>query len=183
MGKGAELIIWIDVETSGTIPEINELLEIAAVITDMSGNVVGNPFESLVNVHNLSEVISSSAPNVQTMHDKSGLWNDLWSKNTKSISEIENALIRWVYDTVDNDAILYFGGNSITLDRNFVRLNFGNFYRMISYRSIDVTSISIAVQCNSDIRGFQKGNCHRALADVFDSIEEFKYYLSIFREM
>lgn len=172
-----EYIVWIDVEASGTNPEIHNLLEIASVITDMSGQQIGQSYTSLVNVKNLSQVISLSDINVQKMHDKSGLWSDLWNKESYSLQHIEKDLITWLINTVGSDSIIYFGGNSITLDRNFVNFNFPDFYKMISYRSVDVTSISLTVQSNSTIDGFRKGKNHRALDDAYNSIEEYKYYV------
>jgi len=174
----AEAIIWIDVETSGESPETDELLEIGACITDLSGRNIGNNFESLVTLSNLPEVLSKTSQNVINIHEKSGLWFDLWNKKTFDVHQIECSIIEWLETHVDTETVLYFGGNSITLDRNFVRLNLPNFYRKISHRSIDVTSLSIALQSNTLVGPYKKQKAHRALLDAQDSVLEYRYYLS-----
>lgn len=178
-----ETIIWIDVETSGPTPETDELLEIGALITDLSGNVVSDTFESLVHVPNLPVVLAKTSHDVLDIHEESGLWFDLWNRKSFEPLIIESELINWLDESVNEDTILYFGGNSITLDRNFVRLNLPNFYKRISHRSVDVTSLSIALQSNTYVGPFKKQKAHRALLDAKDSLIEYRYYLHCMKNM
>lgn len=172
-------IIWIDVETTGDTPETDKLLEIAACITDLSGNILHlNTFESLIHIPNLKTVLSETSPEIVRMHEQSGLWTDLWTKEAFSLTYVERELLYWINQIVDQDTVLYFGGNSITLDRNFVRLNLGKVYQRISHRSIDVTSLSIVFQSNAEVGPYKKKKDHRALPDTMDSITEYRYYLN-----
>lgn len=177
--KNSPAIIWIDVETTGNTPETDKLLEVAACITDLSGNLLHiESFESLVHIPNLKAVMSETSQEIIMMHEKSGLWTDLWTKKASSLSNIEISMLQWIEQVVGKDTVLYFGGNSITLDRNFVRMNLGKVYQRISHRSVDVTSLSIVFQSNSDVGPFRKEKAHRALLDAKDSIAEYRYYLS-----
>lgn len=177
--KQQEYIVWIDVEANGTISEQDKILEIGAIITTMSGEVVSNTYTSLFNVANLSQVITESCEDVRKMHEDSGLWLDLWKNGTQSAEIIDTEMIHWMERFIPvEDSILYFGGNSITLDRNFVRMNLPNVYSKISYRSIDVTSLSLAIQGNFAVKRYEKSSGHRALDDAIDSMEEYKYYLN-----
>lgn len=179
--NGDEAIVWIDVETSGDSPETDELLEVGAVITDLAGNLIANEYESLIHVPNLTTILEKTKSNILDMHEKSGLWFDLWNKETFEINQIESSMFQWISDSVNTNTILYFGGNSITLDRNFIRLNLPAVYKRISHRSIDVTSLSIALQSNIYINPFKKQKAHRALLDAKDSVVEYRYYLNSIR--
>lgn len=172
-----EAIVWIDVETTGPSPERDELLEVGAHITDLSGNSISDGYQSLVHVPSLPSIFSKTSPNVIEIHEKSGLWNDLWEKESQSLSVLEADFLMWLDQYTCEGSVLYFGGNSITLDRNFLRLNLPEFYKRISHRSVDVTSLSIVFQSNSDVGPYQKEKAHRALLDVQDSIREYNYYL------
>lgn len=176
--KDSEYIVWIDVETTGTNPERDEILEIGALVTDVEGNRIGNSYEALFSISNLSTIIARTSENVQKMHENSGLWLDLWMRKTKSAETIDEEMVKWISSLcLDEERILYFGGNSITLDRNFVRLNLPVFYNLISYRSVDVTSLSIAIQSNSSVQGYEKSKNHRALSDAVDSVNEYNHYI------
>jgi len=173
----SELIAWIDIEMSGTSPETDKLLEIASCITDMSGEKISDYFHRLSKIDNLSEIIESAEDEIKKMHEKSGLWEDLWSSHTYDIEDIDYSLSRWIREYSTNIDFLYLGGNTVTLDRMFMKLHLPRTYNLLSYRSIDVTSISLTVQKNSFIPGFEKSKKHRATSDVENSIKEYVYYL------
>lgn len=178
-----EAIIWIDAEFSGTQPQADELLEIAAIITDLNGQQRGQPFESLFDVANLSKVISRSSDLVKEMHDKSGLWFDLWSLETESFQTVQINLLAWIENLVSDETVLYFGGNSITKDRNFVEVNLPKVYERISHRSVDVTSLAITLKATALASGFAKDHKHRALADVKESIGEYLHYVNFVKSL
>lgn len=174
-----EAIIWIDVETTGNIPETDKLLEIAACITDLSGNLLHMiNFESLIHIPDLKSTLSETSSEIVLMHEKSGLWTDLWTKKAFTLSTVENDMLQWIDQIIGKNTVLYFGGNSITLDRNFVRMNLGKVYQRISHRSVDVTSLSIVFQSNAEVLPYRKEKAHRALPDIKDSVREYRYYLS-----
>lgn len=176
-----EAIIWIDAEFSGTQPQADELLEIAAIITDLNGKQIGYPFESLFDVANLSKTIARSSELVKEMHDKSGLWFDLWSSETESFKTVQSNLLAWIESHVSKETVLYFGGNSITKDRNFVEVNLPEVYERISHQSVDVTSLAITLKANASVSGFAKDHKHRALADVRESIGEYLHYVNFIK--
>lgn len=176
-----EAIIWIDAEFSGTQPQADELLEIAAIITDLSGKQIGFPFVSLFDVPNLSKTIARSSDLVKEMHDKSGLWFDLWSSETANFKTAQSNLLDWIKALVSDETVLYFGGNSITKDRNFVEVNLPEVYERISHQSVDVTSLAITLKANASASSFSKDHKHRALSDVRESIDEYLYYVNFIK--
>lgn len=177
-----ELIVWVDVETSGINAESDCLLEIGALVTDLKGEPVGTSYDSLFSIENLPAIIEKSSPTVKEMHDKSLLWSDLWKKKTKDFHVVDCEMVQWLSNIVGDNTIVYFGGNSISLDRNFVEHFLPMFYNLISYRSIDVTSISLMLQSNFRMGGFDKMNKHRALSDIKESVAEYRHYVKMMSE-
>lgn len=174
-----DLILWTDVETSSTDLEDGELLELGIVVSDIKGQKTGEEYCTLFKT-NLVETMKKTDNFVLDMHEKSGLWKDLWLLDGNDFNDVDNYLENWSKKLISecDGRKLYFGGNSITLDRNFLQLFLPKFYKQLSFRSIDVTSISLAVQGNSSINGYEKRNCHRALEDAKDSLNEYNHYLS-----
>lgn len=171
-------IAWLDVEANGRNPETNSLLEVGMVVTDFHGDILSNPYTSLVNVSDLRSIMDSADPLVQRMHEHSRLWNDLWDQDSKSASTIDEELCTILARFSDNP-IFFLGGNSITLDRGFANIYMPVFAATISHMSIDGTTFASVLQENIAAPRFYKRQKHRALADVFDSIEEYKYYLRV----
>lgn len=173
-----DLILWIDVEVSDSDPERGEFLEIGCIVSDISGNELNYTYHAFFKV-DVSEVLRNTDDFIINMHERSGLWRDLWVEGGKTKSEVDNELVEWADGIISEfpHSKLYFGGNSITLDRSFIRKYLPNFYKKLSFRSIDVTSISLAVQGNSEIGGYKKQNAHRAISDAKDSLGEYRHYL------
>ena len=163
-----EYILWCDVETTGLDEQEKEILEIAAIITKMDGTIVGNPFKSLVHHNNISTVIQKADEIARKMHTSNGLFEELWLNGGDDLTTIDNKIIDWINDNVGKDSILYFGGRSITLDRNFTR---------ITHMSIDLTTLILALSRNNviDVETlWVKNSNHRAIDDIQADIKLYQ---------
>lgn len=169
-------IAWLDVEANGRTPEVNELLEVALVITDFTGEIISNPYTSLVKVKDLKSAMVQADPRAKRMHEYSGLWQDLWSNQAKTSEEIDGDFCE-ILEAIPHSPTFFLGGNSISLDRGFAQVYLPYFTTNISHMSIDVTTIASFLQENELAPRFYKKPKHRALDDVFDSIEEYRYHL------
>ena len=182
--KKKEYIIWCDVETTGVVAFNDELLEIGALVTDMAGNKVGEGFTQVVQVADMKATVDKCDDYVQNMHTKNGLFEDLWYGGLP-LSKIEDLFIQWLKETVpeydgnfDKNLVFYFGGRSITLDRNFLYANTPRIFNIFSHQSIDLTSVSIMLERNvTNIDKsvfFVEDTAHRALKDSEDCAEQYK---------
>lgn len=182
--KKKEYIIWCDVETTGVVAFNDELLEIGALVTDMEGNKVGEGFTQVVQVADMKTTVDKCDDYVQNMHTKNGLFEDLWYGGLP-LSKIEDLFIQWLKETVpeydgnfDKNLVFYFGGRSITLDRNFLYANTPRIFNVFSHQSIDLTSVSIMLERNviniDKSVFFVEDTAHRALKDSEDCAEQYK---------
>ena len=172
-------LLWVDLEMTGLNPEIDSILEIAAIITDTELNIIGTM---------PSIVIQQDKKTLQLMDD--------WNKKTHASSgliekvldskineqEAEKKVIDFVTAYLGkkiSNKRLFLAGNSIYQDRNFLKKYMKKLNNLVHYRLIDVSSIKELVKSwypedkNSD---YKKRKAHRALEDITESIEELKHY-------
>lgn len=173
-------IAWLDVEANGRTPEMDNLLEVGMVVTNFKGDIISYPYTSLVKTRDVKAAMEKADPLVQRMHNHSNLWNDLWEQESKSEEIIDEELCL-ILDQFSAGLTFFLGGNSITLDRGFAKIYLPRFTSKISHMSIDVTTLASVLQEHVAAPRFHKGREHRALADVYDSIEEYKHYLKVIK--
>ena len=163
--------LWFDMEMSGLDPEKEVPIEVAAVVTDVEFNELGE----------YHAVVKQPQKYIDGMDD----WNKRQHGLTGLISMIPNGLAP---ERVDEDLAAFvkthFGkerailsGNSISQDRLFVRRYLPKLESMLHYRMLDVTAWKVIFNERYDLK-FKKKEGHRALDDVRESLAELKFYLS-----
>lgn len=188
--KKKEYIIWCDVKTTGVVVFDDKLLEIGALVTDMEGNKVGEGFTQVVQVAYMKTTVDKCDDYVQNMHTKNGLFEDLWYGGLP-LDEIEDLFIEWLKETVpeydgnfDKNLVFYFGGRSITLNRNFLYANTPRIFNVFSHQSVDLTSISLMLERNfpqvDKFVFYVEETAHRALQDSEDCVEQYKAIIKTF---
>lgn len=175
-----ERIIWIDVETSGIDPKDCKLLQVACIVTDGHLNELGESFERKVyySEDEVQAIRNSANEFVQNMHDVNGIWDSL-SVEGDSLENISRDLLQMLQKySAPNSARL--GGNSITLDRNFLKTYLPDVADHIHYRSYDLSSVAGWFELHDpNFVPFVKNSTHEALDDIRASIAEGRYYASI----
>lgn len=163
-------LLWLDMEMTGLDVDIERVIEVAAIITDMDFN----PLETY------HCVVQQPPIFIENMDD----WNRKHHTESGLISKIPSGKEP---ETVDQElrelAIKHFGkerailcGNSIFQDRKFIDLYFREFAKTLHYRMVDVTSWKIIMNEKYNVE-YQKKDSHRALDDIRESIEELKTFL------
>src|SRR5699024_3118838 len=180
-------IAWIDVETSGIDPTTHDLLEIAAVVTTGPGytpadegiSVTIHPqrFAHLDGPAAVEALKPHMLPLVVDMHASSGLFDDIASGNTLELEDADRQVRDYLARHFPaRGGIL--GGNSITLDRNFLDQHAPATFAHLHYRSLDCTSLFEFVRRlpgvgpDWSVRIPREEVAHRALADVRESIRQ-----------
>lgn len=194
---GAEMI-WTDIETDGLDEQTGMILEVACMVTDRYGYVLGS-FETLVrDSHYVNSDLPESTrekaiPFVQTMHDKSGLWQliDQASIHTWSVSDAYQSLEDFLEDYFptprERDQLLPMSGSSVHFDRKWMEHHFpGLLSQWVSHRDIDVSSTKEQIKLhNPDLMDHLANfwtpiSAHRGTPDLIDSIMEYRFQLAEF---
>ena len=116
----------------------------------------------------------------QSTHGRSGLI-DKAKASTLSDAQVEFAALEFLRDLVPSKASPMCG-NSICQDRRFLARTMPALEDYFHYRNLDVSTLKeLARRWKPDLlKGIPKGGRHEALADVYESIEELRYYRRTF---
>ena len=167
-------LIWIDLEMTGLIPETDVIIEIATVVTDANLNVIEEG-PSLA-IHQSKELIDGMDEWNTSQHNRSGLVKRVMESKI-TVTEAESQTLEFLSKHVDS-GVSPMCGNSICQDRRFLSNYMPNLEKFFHYRHIDVSTLKeLAVRWKPEIISSSfKNSRHLALSDIYDSIEELKYY-------
>jgi len=181
MGKNDVIgnLVWLDLEMTGLIIATDVILEIATVITDGNLNVIAEG-PSLV-IHQPEEKLIAMGKWCQDHHGKTGLIQAV-SDSTITLQQAEEQTLAFIKQHCPPGTGV-LSGNTVWQDRVFLDKYMPSISNYLHYRIIDVSSIKeLAKRWYPDNKNieFKKSDRHRALSDVYESIEELKWYRKSF---
>ena len=171
----SDYIVWVDCEMTGLDVQVDEICEIAVIVTnaelqpqDDGLQIVVKPSEAALS--NMGEFVTQ-------MHTDSGLITEIPSG--VSAQEAEQQILEYLGRWVTQPQSAPLAGNSIGTDRMFLNRQMPRLDAFLHYRNIDVSSIKELTRRWYPRVYFQlpkKNGNHRALADIRESIQELRYY-------
>jgi len=167
-------LIWIDLEMTGLDTGRDGILEIATVVTDAQLNVLAEG-PDLAIAHPLATLEAMDDWN-RTQHGKSGLWRRVLEEGVP-LAEAEARTLQFLSEWVPAGASPMCG-NSICQDRRFMHRLMPRLEAHFHYRNLDVSTLKeLAKRWRPGLcETFKKSNKHEALADIYESIDELKFY-------
>nr|XP_022910903.1 probable oligoribonuclease [Onthophagus taurus] len=172
-------IVWIDMEMTGLDVEKDKVLEIACLITDGDLNTVAEGPDIII--HHGNNVLSNMNDWSKRQHEKTGL-TEASRKSNIPIEVAEKQLMDFIKKYV-TERMSPLAGNSVYMDRMFIKKHLPKIDNYLHYRIIDVSTIKeLCQRWNENIyRKAPRKVCdHRALSDIKESIKELKYYKDTF---
>ena len=175
--KSASNLVWLDLEMTGLDHNSNVIIEIATMVTNKNLDIIATG--PVIAIHQPEAKLALMDDWCIKTHTNSGLVNRV--RESKISTEEAEALTlefikKWIPERQSP-----LCGNSIGTDRRFMYKYMPKLENYFHYRIIDVSTIKeLALRWRPDIKPYTKRNCHLALEDVEDSIEELKYYVSNF---
>lgn len=175
MAIAQERLVWIDCEMTGLDPSIDELVEVAAFVTDSDLNILDDGFEIVISASDAA--MANMGDFVTQMHTTSGLIEEI--PNGATLEAATAQLLAYLKKHVPVPRAAPLAGNTIGTDRMFLAKYMPEVDQHLHYRNVDVSTLKELSR-----RWFprvyfhspDKDGGHRAKADILESIRELKYY-------
>lgn len=178
--RGTDRLLWIDLEMTGLDPTKDVILEVAAIVTDWDLKELA-VFESGV---------GHGQARVQELLDASDWYTHVMPKNKKMFLKlnqkspdarvVETRLLEFVKHYCPQLSPVIVAGNSIHIDRQFIKAEWPLLDQQLHYRMLDVTAWKVVFEAKYGT-SWKKPDHHRALDDIRGSIDELKQYLERIR--
>jgi oligoribonuclease len=176
MGADTNNLIWIDMEMTGLVPDSDRVLEIAMLVTDSQLQLIAEG--PVLVLRQPDEVLGAMDSWNRSMHAKSGLIEKV-KASTLDEAAAERQAIAFLEQHVPASASPMCG-NSICQDRRFMARWLPRLEAFFHYRNVDVSTLKELVkrwkpEAAKEMMKLKQGK-HEALADIYESIEELKFY-------
>ena len=176
MAADANNLVWLDMEMTGLQPDSDRVIEIAVLVTDPQLNVVATG--PVLVVHQPDEVLDAMDAWNKSTHAKTGLIERVRASSLTE-ADVERQALEFLAAHVPAN-VSPLCGNSICQDRRFLARWMPKLEAYFLYRNVDVSTLKELVkrwkpELVKEMMKLKQGK-HEALADIYESIEELKYY-------
>lgn len=173
-------LIWLDMEMTGLDPDVDHVLEIATLVTNAELEILAEGPDLVV--HQPDEVLDGMSEWCIEHHGESGL-TAACRASTISLAEAERLTLEFLAGYCEPGKSP-LSGNSIGQDRRFMAKHMPALERFVHYRNVDVSTIKeLCRRWYPGLPAYPKGEAHRALDDIRESLGELRYYRQrVFRD-
>lgn len=170
-------VLWLDLEMTGLSAADDLITEVAAIVTDWDFTEIAT-YHGIVKNNN-SILLKRFAKNAEFWDKNIESRDSLINQNSsgKSSRKIEDELLEFIKNNFKTGVPVILAGNSVHIDRQFIRANWPKFDAKLHYRMLDVSAWKVVFEGKYG-KKFMKPDAHRALDDIRGSIAELQYYLS-----
>lgn len=181
MAQDAKNLIWLDMEMTGLSPDTDRIIEVAMVITDSQLETIAEG--PVLVVHQPTSILDAMDDWNKSTHARTGLIEKI-KTSVLDEAQVEAQMLAFLEQHVPPNTSPMCG-NSICQDRRFMARCMPKLEEFFHYRNLDVSTLKeLAKRWKPQIMsGVVKHGKHEALADIYESIEEMKYYREHFLQL
>ncbi len=171
-------LVWLDMEMTGLDPERERIIEVAVVVTEPDLTVVAEG--PVLVIHQPDSLLDAMDSWNRSTHSKSGL-TDKVKASTMTEEQAQDELVAFLSQYVPAGKSPLCG-NTVSQDRRFMFKYMPKLEQFFHYRTVDVSTLKeLARRWKPELlKGFEKRSKHEALADIYESIDELRYYRDVF---
>ncbi len=177
-----DLLAWMDLEMTSIQDALKDrITEIAIILTDKNLNIVTEGPDIVIHVD--PKLFEGISPEARAVHEINKM-EELVAVSTTTAAEAEAEVLAFLKEHIAPQSAPLCG-NTIHMDRHFLRMQMPSIDQYLFYRCIDVSSIKeLARRWTPAIfeeAQRRKGEgTHRAKDDILASIEELRFYRGAF---
>jgi oligoribonuclease len=181
MAQDQNNLAWLDMEMTGLDPDRDRIIEMAIVVTDAQLNTVAE--SPVLVVHQADSVLDAMDDWNKSTHARSGLIAKV-KASALAEAEAEQQYLDFLALHLPSRTSPICG-NSICQDRRFLARYMPRLEAYFHYRNLDVSTLKELVKRWKPelAKGLSKHGKHEALADIYESIAEMKYYRENFLKL
>ena len=171
----SQRLVWIDLEMTGLSLETDEIVEIAAIVTEADLTELDQGISLVIKPGQQS--LDNMDDFVTNMHTESGLITEIPAGTT--IEDAQAQVLDYIKQHIPEQRKGHLAGSSVYVDRGFLAKYMPEIDEHLHYRLIDVSSIKELARRwfpKAYFNSPEKTGNHRALADIRESIAELRYY-------
>ncbi|KAL3902193.1 MAG: hypothetical protein SGCHY_000044 [Lobulomycetales sp.] len=170
------MFVWIDLEMTGLNPYTDNIIEAAVLVTDRDLEIIDTLSDIVIHVP--KSKLDKMDEWCTRQHGQSGLTRRVL-ESTLTLDQAEKQILSFIRKHVPEKHVGVLAGNSVHMDKEFLRREMPLVLEHLHYRLLDVSSIKILAQNwypDHFARLPRKKGSHRALDDILESIQELKFY-------
>lgn len=181
-GYETDRLVFVDIETTGLDPAEDLILEVGIVVVNLDLEEIDSIEVQIwedAQYDSVWKALAATSFPVRT-HTENGLLEACLGDEALSIADADKALVDFlVTNQCENEPMC---GSSVGFDRSFLSEYLPATHDLFHYRNIDISSLKeLCKRYNPDLferMGEQtvQQKFHRAIPDIEDSINEFRFY-------
>lgn len=167
------VIVWLDLETTGLNPIDDVILEVGIIITDWDLQELDR--KNWI-VSQSEENLNSMSLYVRSMHSKNKLLSEIKISGTPQ-DLVEKQIKEFLRPYQVTGTLFIMGGNSIHFDKNFINKHLPSLGNLFSHQIIDCTSFILLFNVWEPDLPISLPVCpHRALGDLDLCLARMRHY-------